>query len=287
MTTSHRITIVLIVIALLPALPSCSPRRTHDGLEQIEVSQGTEKLRVLYIESEPRWDYRALTAVMLSDSTIAFQSYLVDAAEGFTQKSSADLPPLTDVPRTIGELTRYDVIVLGDLRPTSLDYAELLASLLGDFLEGHGGGLVAIAGRNYPALPSSVVQHLPVRIGDGADMPMVSEGFAIRLTDAGYASAFMNAGSERDQRTTVWAERMFYSYLSAVVARPSSQVLGVYQEDHLSDDGVPVVVIADVGKGRSLFWGVDELWRIHSTNAPAYKQIWKQALRHVSAGRRK
>jgi uncharacterized membrane protein len=275
--TNHQLT-TLIVVALVASLQSCNSREKEDAAARTEVPQEPVRLRVLYIEGFPRWEYRALTEMMRSDPSLEYQAYLLNAADGYEQRSSAGLPPLTHVPRTIEDLIGYDVVVIGDIPTSFMAASDVLGTCIGEFLRIHGGGLVAIAGSNCSSLPASVRQHLPVQVDDST-MRTVENGYAIKVTHAGHASSMLRGGK--------WTEptRSFYSYLDGVSAKPASSILAVYQRQDSSGDDAPVVVIADVGKGRSLFWGFDDLWRVHSWDPQAYRQIWTQALRHVAAGR--
>jgi len=63
-----------------------------------------QKIRVLYLEGPPRWEYRYLKNALTHDPTMETQVVLLSADKEFVQESSGDLPPLVEVPRTRAEL---------------------------------------------------------------------------------------------------------------------------------------------------------------------------------------
>ena len=80
-----------------------------------------EKIRVLYIEGAPRWEYRYLkNALARADKSIVFHSFLTSAGQGFAQECSKGERPLGEIPNDRQQLLEnYDVIIFGDVPPTS------------------------------------------------------------------------------------------------------------------------------------------------------------------------
>ena len=80
------------------------------------------RIRVLYMDGEPRWEYRYLKNRLLrAKKDIAVTCWLAEASADFEQEHSAGLAPLQRVPLTTEELlAHYDVIILGDIpRPSA------------------------------------------------------------------------------------------------------------------------------------------------------------------------
>ena len=82
-----------------------------DNTIDLSVAVTPERIRVLYVDGYPRWEYRYLKNLLLrADSHLEAQCYLLSATPDFVQESSRDLPPLTAVPTSRIELLEsYDV----------------------------------------------------------------------------------------------------------------------------------------------------------------------------------
>jgi hypothetical protein len=114
-----------------------------------------EKIRVLYIEERPRWEYRYVkTCLKRVDPSIQMQSVLFEASPKFEQEHSADLPALRDLPRTEKELLQYHCILFGDVSPERIaateDGIRQWLELLVKYVEFGGGvGFLCGIGERY------------------------------------------------------------------------------------------------------------------------------------------
>src|SRR5262249_6038711 len=131
---------------------------------QIAINVHDEKLRVLYVEGPPRFEYRFLKNTLLRETTIASSCLLLDATEAFVQEGN---DPIRAFPVSPGELNRYAVVLRGDvdLRGDGISPAQI--AMRGDFVGARGGGLGFIAGER--AMPhhlrgTALEKLLPVRI---------------------------------------------------------------------------------------------------------------------------
>ena len=105
------------------SLPAETSHEDNQEIRFLRVND--EKIRVLYIEDLPRWEYRYVKNAMLRvDPSIEAQVFLYDASGTFQQEHSDGLPPLRDIPRTRNELFRYHVVILGDVPPERIGATE-------------------------------------------------------------------------------------------------------------------------------------------------------------------
>ena len=104
-----------------------------------------EKLRVLYIEGLPRWDFRFLKNAMRRDHGLAGRTAkepdIVLEAEWRRRPADQQLAAL---PRKLEQLAEYHTIILGDVSPELLDPAFL--ALLEKAVRERGVGLIVAAG---------------------------------------------------------------------------------------------------------------------------------------------
>lgn len=182
-------------------------RRTH------EIRVRDAKIKVLYVEGPPSWDWRFLSNHLTRepDETRAggdrraknrFQVHVLlqSADPGYPNPRSPGLRPLTQFPQTKAELFAYDVVILGGVDWTQFNRnsraeAEKLVDLLVEFVD-QGGGLAlqsnATAFTPQSFLGTRLTQLMPVTISNddrnawGRDEKYATP-FRIELTDAGKA----------------------------------------------------------------------------------------------------
>ncbi len=101
---------------VLAPLPEESQRDDNEDTRFLRVND--ERIRVLYLEDLPRYEYRYVhKGLMRVDPSIQMQSFLFDASPKFVQEHGDELPPLKDIPRTDKELMQYHVVLIGDVPP--------------------------------------------------------------------------------------------------------------------------------------------------------------------------
>jgi hypothetical protein len=143
-----------------------------DNAVEFRVHVSPSRIRVLFVEGYPRWEYRFVKTLLLrADKNIDVQCYLLSATQDFPQEASPNLKPLTAVPTTREELlANYDVVILGDVDPYSISpdpaRCESFLRSLREFVEA-GGGLLFQAGEffNPRALGGTPLEDvLPVQL---------------------------------------------------------------------------------------------------------------------------
>ena len=81
-----------------------------------------EKVRVLFVDGYPRWEYRFLKELLKrADENIQVQVVLLSASPDFRQESTRGVEALREVPsdrKTL--LESYDVVILGDVSPYAI-----------------------------------------------------------------------------------------------------------------------------------------------------------------------
>lgn len=242
------------------------------------------KIKVLYVEENPRWEFQYLSTALCRDrDTMLTHTLLLDADPEAPQRrtNSPEWPPL-DAARAMpprAKLFEYDVVVLGDVDPRNLgadDGKEALGNLR-DFVE-RGGGLIVIAGaHNNPAKyrDSSLAGLLPVVVDRNAERDAETKGqdtvngFGLVLTPEGAESPMMNVAGDIKYSKRLWSGdeksewKQYWSY-PALRAKTLAKVLA--ESDRPSDRNVygprPLIATMLYGRGRTLFIGVDELWRM-------------------------
>lgn len=272
-----------------------------DNAVEVGVHIAPEKIRVLYVDAYPRYEYRYLhTLLQRSDVNLATQCYLLSATPDFPQESSRDLPSLTAVPTDRKELLdHYDVVILGDLNPYSISpdpsrCEEFMASLH-EFVE-RGGGLLAIAGefdnpRSFAGTP--LEELLPIVLDPTASTGIegtLTKSWRPRLEDPADPHEVVRLVPDAAKNRALWEDEGglsgFYWFSPVLRAKPGAQVLLRHPEEGNASGRYPLLVAGWFPAGRTLFVGFDETWRWQYRYGTRYhERFWRNAVRWVALSR--
>jgi uncharacterized membrane protein len=272
---------------------------------QIEVSVRIvpEKVRVLYVEGYPRWEYRFLKELLKrSDENIRVQMMLLSATSDFPQESTRGEPSLLEVPCTREALlAQYDVVLLGDVSPWQVSpdpaRAQQFLEALVQFVES-GGGLAFLAGEydNPRAYVSTPLEALVPVVLDSAELGSArvdtSRSFRPRLEDPGNAHEIVRLRPDPQENRSLWEEEgglfPMYWYQPVTRVKPASQVLLRHPSEGGRAGNFPLLVTGYYPSGRTLFLAFDETWRWRFHYGDVYhERFWRSAVRWLALGRLK
>ena len=272
-----------------------------DNAVEVGVHVAPEKIRVLYVDAYPRYEYRFLhTLLQRSDVNLSTQCFLMSATPDFPQESSAELPSLRAVPtdrKTL--LDSYDVIILGDVNPYAISpdpsrCEEFMASVH-EFVE-RGGGLVLIAGEydDPRAIAGTPLEDLlPVVLDASAGAGIegtLTKTWNPSLEDPANPHEVVRLVPDAKLNRELWEDEGglagFYWYCPVVRAKPGAQVLLRHPADANANGRYPILVAGWFPSGRTLFVGFDETWRWQYRYGTRYhERFWRNAIRWVALSR--
>ncbi|MFT7076672.1 MAG: hypothetical protein ACJA0P_002690, partial [Planctomycetota bacterium] len=283
--------------------PLTDERVKDDNVAFATVRVNREKVRVLYVEGYPRYEYRFLnTELRRMDERIDVQLYLLSATPDFQQDRTKGLAPLDSVPTSREELLEnYDVVILGDVNPYDISpdpaKGEEFVRSLTEFVE-RGGGLCLIAGP-YD-MPRSIAGTefaalLPVELDrtgfTSVDAPTEDE-YRYTLEDPAAPHEIVQLESDIEVNRTLWEAKRglkgFYWHFPVLGAKPGSQVLLRHSKIATADPGErdPLLVIGYYPSGRTMFMGMEASYRWRNRYGYRYYEaFWRNALRWLSLGR--
>jgi len=285
----------------VPPLPDETLR--DDNAVEFSVHVTPEKIRVLYVDAYPRWEYRYLKNLLLrADANLEVQCYLLSATPDFRQESTKGRPALTAVPTARKELLEhYDVVILGDVNPYAVSpdpsrCEEFMASLR-EFVE-RGGGLILGAGEfdNPRAFAGTPLEELlPVVLepaGGAGFLGDTTVEFRPRLEDAAHPHEVVRLVQDVRANRELWEEtgglRGFYWYTPVVRSKPGATVLLRHPELGNTHGRHPLLVGGYYPAGRTLFLAVDATWMWRYRYGDRYhERFWRNAIRWVALGRLK
>ncbi|QGJ69647.1 VWFA domain-containing protein [Planctomycetales bacterium 10988] len=262
-------------------------RLENNRLPPQRVSVREERIRVLLVDSQPRFEFRYLKTLLERDRTIELATLLQGADPEYAEN---DRSALRVLPVAREEIFSYDVILFGDLNPALLS-REFMQTLV-DFVGEKGGGLVFLGGPRY--LPqmyrdSPLAEILPISV-EGLRVPEPGENqnrsFPVAPTDIGWSTPFMQLGDSRQENQDIWSEQLYplrwYQRISHL--KPASRVLA----EHPTESGpegqpLPLMILQFYGGGIVLYHAIDEtyLWR-YQVGDTYFARYWLQAIRYLS-----
>lgn len=274
----------------------------EDNFANFTVQVRPERIRVLYVEGRPRYEYRNLqNTLRRADRNLVVQCFLLSADRDFPQESTRGTPPLTALPLTAEELLKnYDVIILGDvdpmrLAPTPEQTAQFLASLR-QFVE-KGGGFLMIAGefdapRSYAGTP--VEDLIPVVLGendgDGLAGGSWIHEFHPQLENPALAHEICRLHPDPEKNRRLWEDkdglRGFFWYSPVRKAKPAAEVLLRHPENKNRYGNHVLAAVGYFPEGRTMFLGFDETWRWKFLYSETYfERFWRNAIRYLALNR--
>jgi hypothetical protein len=247
-----------------------------------------DRLRVLYLEGLPRWDFRFLKNAMRRDSGLggrhkSKEPDLVLEAEWRRLPAARQEATL---PKTLDELAEYHTIILGDASPALVNshFLDLLAKAVRE----KGVGLVVEAGPLWMPhkFDDRLLDLLPVRLeADRAGIASDVRPFQLQVTPDGSVHEAMRFYDDPGRNQNAW-EYMppFYWCAAAVRLAPAATPLAWNGSLPPNNYGkVPLIAHQYAGQGRVMFVGTDStwLWRQNVGDRYFYK-FWGQAIRFVA-----
>jgi len=285
--------------------PLPEERMLDDNEVAAVVRVNPERIRVLYLDGYPRWEYRQLKDMLLrADERIEAQMYLLSATPDFPQEATRGLDRLTRVPTRADQLLdRYDVVILGDVNPWAISAdpaeGEQFVRSLTEFVE-KGGGLCVVAGEFD--MPKAVAgtdfaKLLPVTLDPTGALAFEVDTTVEQhptLEDPASPHQIVRLHPDPDLNRQLWQDegglRGFYWYFPVRGAKPGAQVLLRHPTASLSGDGErdPLLVAGYYPEGRTLFLAIDSTHRWQFRYEHRYhERFWRNAIRWLALGRLK
>lgn len=274
-------------LAIAPLSEEANPEN-NIARQVIEVRN--QKIRVLFAQSQPSYEYRALKSLLERDPAVELRVLLQEADADY---STVDDTALQAFPTSEKELLQYDVLLLGDLDPGLLPRS--VWPLVERFVTEHGGGMVGISGPNFmpfafrgnrsleALLPMELKLLNPLR-----SQIVGKEAFAVRPTVLGWRTPSLQLGETQAASRDIWqALPPVLWILRLENLKPSAQVLAeATREVSRLGPRLPVILRHYVGAGEVLFHATDETWRWRwQTDDRYFARYWGQVVRRLGRGR--
>ena len=268
-----------------------------DGKEENSVNNSQQRIlnvadnpkRVLYVEGEPRWEYKFIRRAIHSFAGVEIVSLLRTSPNKFYRQGVQSADELVDgFPKTREALFKYDAVIIGSLEAAELS-TEQQANLR-DFVSERGGSLLMIAGRQGLGDGgwgrSTVAAALPVKLTsrtNARDYERIR--VLVQPTTQGLRTDWLRLEESDEDNLLAWSELPELNDVQPVGdVKPGSTILLAART---SASATPLLVWHRYGQGQSYVLGTSGTWR-WQMGLPSENQwhevFWQQFLGHMVAG---
>ena len=261
----------------LEPLPGESIQENNTQSRLIEIRD--HKARVLYVEGEPRWEYKFIRRALEEDSNVQLISLLKTSPNKFYRQGIEDTQELGEGFPVRKDLFGYKGLIIGSIN-SSFFSPEQQEDIYA-FVSRRGGGMLFLGGRyalgegGYQS--SSLADLLPVQLSQQEDSSSFRRARAkFQLTARGW-DRLQLAEDEAANRQSWENLPPLGNYQVTGEPKPGAVVLG----EAVTPEGKrhPVLVSQRFGGGRAFLFATDGSWRwrmeLEHTNR-SHEIFWRQ-----------
>ena len=244
-----------------------------------------EKVNVLYIEGNARWEFRYLRAILKRDPRINATFIASNSGPEVARNSPEHIERF---PNKREEAFKYDLVILGDVDAAFFNAEEL--GLLEELIRDRGASLLMLCGPmhspgSYAGTP--VETMLPVRFDAEEGWGKVAESVYPVLTPEGRSSLVMTLENDMELNDRIWSRMAPMDQLPPLLsAKPAATVLAVLSDGTTRDQGYPLVAWQRYGTGKCMTIASDRLWRLRYKTGDKYHwRVWSQCIQFMTLSR--
>ncbi|MDP9055351.1 MAG: hypothetical protein M3N93_13790 [Acidobacteriota bacterium] len=266
----------------LGVVPVAGERNIQNNAVVRLINVAPKKMRILYMEGEPRWEYKFIRRAIEDDPSIELVTILRTTQNKIYRQGTIDSHELeAGFPVQAEDLFKYDGLIIGSVEASSFSPEQ--QSLIQQFADKRGGGVLFLAGRfalsdgGYAKSP--LADMMPLRLPNEKTW---SRDFATAsLTDPGRESVICRIEEERDRNLARWQKMpQIANYAVMGAPKPGAVVLmNVAEAGHRPS---PLLAIQNYGRGRVGVFATAGSWRwkmLQDHNDRTHSMFWSQLMR--------
>jgi uncharacterized membrane protein len=246
------------------------------------VNVAPKKMRVLYVEGEPRWEYKFIRRALEDDPSIEVVTILRTTQNKIYRQGTIDSHELENgFPEKAEELFKYDGLIIGSVEANY--FSNNAQAMIRDFADKRGGGVLFLAGRfalsdgAYAKTP--MAEMMPLRLS--ADKTFSRDFATATLTDAGKESVICRIEEDRDKNLARW-QKMPQVANYAVMGTPKPGAVVLMNVAEAGHRPTPLLAIQNYGHGRVGVFATSGSWRwkmLQDHTDKSHSMFWAQLLR--------
>jgi uncharacterized membrane protein len=242
------------------------------------------KRRILYVEGEPRWEYKFIRRAEDGDPTVQVVSML-RTSENKIYRQGLSVPDelAQGFPVRAEDLFGYAGIIIGSV---AADYfTPLQQELLREYVERRGGGILFLGGSSSLSdggwSASTLNELLPTFLPAGSHN-FRRNSATVELTAAGVDSPITRLLDDPEKNTARWKKLTYLAdYEDPGAPKPGATEL---VDMHAGHRKLPLLITENYGHGRTAILATGGTWRWQMNEAlgdPSHDLFWQQLLRWI------
>ncbi len=243
-----------------------------------------EKIKVLYVEGKPRWEYRYLRRVLLRDHRLDVTFYMTEGDKELAQHSERYLATF---PLEADEAFRFDLVILGDVPRKR--FSRLQLERLEELVRQQGASLLLLAGFFHAPgeyLGTPIAEMLPVKVRpDG--VATLDDMVHPKVTAEGLTSAVVTLEHPEERNQALWSQvRPMFGVPRLDGMKKGATRLLTLSGSTRGGEPYPLVCWHRHRRGKVMYVGTDQLWRLRYQRGDKYHaRFWGQAIRFLTLSR--
>lgn len=254
--------------------------RNNEGIRQLLVSD--RKRRVLYVEGEPRWEFKFIRRAEEDDPTIELVSMLRTSENKIYRQGIRDPSELANgFPDRSEDLFGYSGVIIGSVNADF--FSPVQRELLREYVDRRGGGILFLGGRM--ALSDGGWERSEISDLMPAFLPNARNTFhrnpaTVELTSSGADSAITRILDDQNRNADRWKKLTYLAdYQDAGTAKPGASVLALMTAGRRK---MPLLITQPYGHGRTAILATGGTWRWQMAEAlgdTSHDVFWQQLVR--------
>jgi hypothetical protein len=245
------------------------------------------KRKILYVEGEPRWEFKFIRRAEDDDPTVQVVSMLRTSENKIYRQGIGDPNELADgFPVRPEDLFGYAGIIIGSVDAGY--FTPLQQELLREYVDRRGGGILFLGGRASLSdggwSASTLSELLPTFLPAGRNN-FHRNPATVELTSAGEDSPITRLLDDPEKNAQRWKKLTYLAdYEDAGSPKPGATVLASMNAGRRK---LPLLITQSYGHGRTAVMATGGTWRWQMSEAlgdPSHDLFWRQLLRWLVAG---
>jgi uncharacterized membrane protein len=267
--------------------PLDGERNTVNNTRTRVVDVPATRRNILYVEGEPRWEYKFLRRAAERDRALRVASVVRTTPNKYYRQGIDTAGELAEgFPVTAAELFGYDAVVIGSYEAAGLRPEQ--HRLLKEFVDQRGGSVLMLAGRHGMASGgwqnAALAQTLPAQLAGRQIMGLVQRPTRAQPTLYGAQSPILRFDPDPKKNADRWKNLpVLADYQALGKLKPGAIVLLEGNADRVR---MPLLLWQHYGRGATFLLATASTLRWQMQLPPedeTHEVFWRQLLHAISA----
>ncbi len=267
--------------------PLNGEKTTENNQRVVAITVDGRKRRLLYVEGEPRWEYKFLRRAVEDDSAIEVATILRTTQNKIYRQGIKDPNEFASGFPGVEDLFALDGLILGSVEAAY--FSPVQQELIKDFVDRRGGGLLFLGGRaaladgGYASVPK-FAELLPTILPRQVKTFERDLSEAV-ITEAGRGSLICRIEEDPTASSAHWKNLPYMAdYENPGTLKPGAIEL---LDTNVAGRRMPLLVTENYGRGRTAVFATGGSWRWRMQQPKedtTHQTFYRQLLRSMVNG---